>query len=202
MTERELAAALLDLGDETDAPAIAALIVQRRAEQPITTTDQLSAIICQARDFTPKRAAGAKLHPAARTFQALRILTNRELANLDRLLAILPTVLHPNGTAAIISFHSGEDRRVKAAFKRRPRHRHLLRHLPRPPPRRRARTEPKPPLPLRQTPLGPAFSGLTPINQSPPLRPTPKPLEKHLPNHDDTFYHSPIAPPPYARYRR
>ena len=117
MPERELAAALLELGDETDAPEIARLIVERRAEKPITTTDELCAIVCEARDFTLQRAAGAKLHPATRTFQALRILVNRELANLDRLLAVLPACLVPGGVAAIISFHSGEDRRVKAAFR-------------------------------------------------------------------------------------
>jgi 16S rRNA (cytosine1402-N4)-methyltransferase len=115
--EKELADALLELGDETDAPAIARLIVQRRAESPITTTQQLMAIVCEARDFTLQRAAGAKLHPAARTFQALRILVNRELANLDNLLRILPDLLAPSATVAIISFHSGEDRRVKKAFK-------------------------------------------------------------------------------------
>lgn len=117
MSERELAAALLELGDETDAPQIARLIVAARRIEPITTTEQLTAIVCEARDFTLKRAAGAKLHPAARTFQALRILVNRELANLDRLLAVLPAHLNPAGVAAIISFHSGEDRRVKAAFR-------------------------------------------------------------------------------------
>jgi 16S rRNA (cytosine1402-N4)-methyltransferase len=117
MSERELAAALLELGDETDAPQIAKLIVERRATAPIATTEDLAAIVCEARDFTLKRAAGAKLHPAARTFQALRILVNRELANLDRLLAVIPSHLKPGGTAAIISFHSGEDRRVKAAFR-------------------------------------------------------------------------------------
>ena len=117
MGERELAEALLELGDETDAPKIARLIVQRRKGRPITTTESLAAIVCEARDFTLKRAAGAKLHPAARTFQALRILVNRELANLDRLLAVLPDCLNPGGVAAIISFHSGEDRRVKAAFR-------------------------------------------------------------------------------------
>jgi 16S rRNA (cytosine1402-N4)-methyltransferase len=116
MTERELAAALLELGDETDAPAIARLVVERRKNNPITTTQELMAIVCEARDFTIERGAGAKLHPAARTFQALRILVNRELANLDRLLAVLPDALKPGGVAAIISFHSGEDRRVKAAF--------------------------------------------------------------------------------------
>jgi 16S rRNA (cytosine1402-N4)-methyltransferase len=117
MSERELAAALLELGDETDAPQIARLIVQRRRINPITTTQQLMAIVCEARDFTIQRAAGAKLHPASRTFLALRILVNRELANLDRLLAVLPDVLKPGATAAIICFHSGEDRRVKDAFR-------------------------------------------------------------------------------------
>jgi 16S rRNA (cytosine1402-N4)-methyltransferase len=117
LSEKELAAALLELGDEDDAPAIARLIVERRKARPITTTEDLTAIVCEARDFTLQRAAGAKLHPAARTFQALRILVNRELANLDRLLTVLPTCLAPGGVAAIISFHSGEDRRVKAAFR-------------------------------------------------------------------------------------
>jgi len=117
MSESEIAAALLELGDETDAPKIARLIVERRAGSPILTTQDLMALVCEARDFTIERGAGAKLHPAARTFQALRILVNRELANLDRLLAVLPEVLAPGGVAAIISFHSGEDRRVKAAFR-------------------------------------------------------------------------------------
>jgi 16S rRNA (cytosine1402-N4)-methyltransferase len=117
LSERELADALLELGDETDAPQIARLIVERRKANPIATTEDLMAIVCEARDFTLQRAAGAKLHPAARTFQALRILVNRELANLERLLAVLPDHLKPGGVAAIISFHSGEDRRVKAAFR-------------------------------------------------------------------------------------
>jgi 16S rRNA (cytosine1402-N4)-methyltransferase len=118
MCERDLVDALLELGDETEAPQIARLIVERRQVEPIITTEQLTAIVCEARDFTLERAAGAKLHPAARTFQALRILVNRELANLDRLLAVLPDVLKPHGVAAIISFHSGEDRRVKESFRR------------------------------------------------------------------------------------
>ena len=115
--ERELADALRDLGDEDDADKIAKLIVRRRKDGPITTTEALTAIVCEARDFTLRRAAGAKLHPAARTFQALRILVNRELANLDRLLGVLGDCLKPGGVAAVISFHSGEDRRVKAAFR-------------------------------------------------------------------------------------
>ena len=117
LSERELSNLLLELGDETDAPQIAKLIVDRRMTQPIQTTQELMAIVCEARDFTIERAGGAKLHPAARTFQALRILVNRELANLERLLTVVPDHLAPGGRAAIISFHSGEDRRVKEAFK-------------------------------------------------------------------------------------
>lgn len=118
MTEREIADALLQLGDETDAPKIARLIVERRAHHPIETTHDLMAIVCEARDFTLKRAGGAKLHPAARTFQALRMLVNREIGNLQRLLAVAPAILKPaSGRIGIISFHSGEDRPVKQAFR-------------------------------------------------------------------------------------
>src|SRR6202011_2471732 len=73
------------------------------------------------RDIKPWRLHPTRsqwnLHPAAKTFQALRILVNRELANLEQLLRVLPQVLRPEGRAAIISFHSGEDRMVKAAFR-------------------------------------------------------------------------------------
>jgi 16S rRNA (cytosine1402-N4)-methyltransferase len=117
ISENDLRDALLEFGDETDAPQIAKLVVHRRAVQPIQTTQDLMAIVCEARDFTIQRAAGAKLHPAARTFQALRILVNREMANLDRLLAVIPQCLKPGGVVAIISFHSGEDRRVKESFR-------------------------------------------------------------------------------------
>lgn len=117
MSEEELSRALLELGDETDAPEIARLIVERRKQAPILTTQDLMAIVCEARDFTIQRAAGAKLHPAARTFQALRMLVNREIGNLQRLLDVLPDCLKSGGVAAIISFHSGEDRLVKRAFR-------------------------------------------------------------------------------------
>lgn len=117
MDEAEIAATLLGLGDEEDAAEIARLVVERRRQRPIRTTEELTAIVCEARRFTLQRAAGAKLHPAARTFQALRMIVNRELPNLERLLAVLPGLLAPGGRAAIISFHSGEDRRVKKAFR-------------------------------------------------------------------------------------
>lgn len=117
MTEEDLADALFELGDEEDAKKIAKLVVKRRAKNPITRTEQLMAIVCEARDFTIERGMGAKLHPAARTFQALRIMVNHELSNLDALLDALPGVLRPGGMAAIITFHSGEDRPVKHSFR-------------------------------------------------------------------------------------
>jgi len=117
MSQRELGEALAELGDETDGTKIAKLIVKRRAVAPIMTTHELMAIVCEARDFTIQRANGAKLHPAARTFQALRIMVNHELSNLEGLLECLPKILRPGGVAAIISFHSGEDRIVKHAFR-------------------------------------------------------------------------------------
>ena len=113
--------ALRDLGDEPQAARIASAIVQARDRGPITTTTELARIIQDATKQTQWRLHPAKsqwnTHPAARTFQALRILVNRELANLEHLLRILPDILKPGGRAAIISFHSGEDRLVKAAFR-------------------------------------------------------------------------------------
>ena len=82
---------------------------------PVTTTEQLTEIVCEARDFTRKRAAGGS--STRRPHISRRILVNRELANLDRLLAVISQSLAPGGVAAIISFHSGEDRRVKDAFR-------------------------------------------------------------------------------------
>jgi 16S rRNA (cytosine1402-N4)-methyltransferase len=114
ISEEDLARALRELGDEEEAERIARMIVERR---PVRTTRELAEIVCEARGFSPRRAAGAKLHPAARTFQAIRMLVNRELPNLERLLDVLPRLLRPGGVAAILTFHSGEDRRVKRAFR-------------------------------------------------------------------------------------
>jgi 16S rRNA (cytosine1402-N4)-methyltransferase len=117
ISEKDLAEALTALGDEEDAIKVARAIVEERKDNPIQTTEHLARIVSHARDFTVTRAAGAKLHPAARTFQALRILVNREHANLERLLKILPDILRPGGIAALIAFHSGEDRPIKHAFR-------------------------------------------------------------------------------------
>lgn len=123
ISESELAALLEDVGDEPPrrAAAIARALVSARAQTPITRTGQLAALVQQATGQESWRLQPQPgkwtTHPAARTFQALRILVNRETGNLANLLRVLPRVLCSGGRAAIISFHSGEDRLVKEAFK-------------------------------------------------------------------------------------
>jgi 16S rRNA (cytosine1402-N4)-methyltransferase len=122
----ELGQALRDFGDEPAADRIAAAIVSARAHgRPLQRTGDLAQIIVEAVQ-SERRGRAWRLHPApnrwethpaARTFQALRILVNRELANLAQLLRVLPSLLRPGGRAALISFHSGEDRLVKASFR-------------------------------------------------------------------------------------
>jgi 16S rRNA (cytosine1402-N4)-methyltransferase len=121
---QELAAAFRDFGDEPQADLIAKAIVARRETGPLERTRDLADLIQQAAPVrlekpgpgvaTPRQQ---RLRPVARVFQALRILVNRELANLTALLRVLPTVLGPRRRVAIISFHSGEDRLVKQAFR-------------------------------------------------------------------------------------
>jgi 16S rRNA (cytosine1402-N4)-methyltransferase len=122
----ELANALRDFGDEPQAERIAETIVTARTQRALATTADLVELIAQATGQPGTRGTGWRLrspsgawqsHPAARTFQALRILLNRELANLQELLRVLPQVLQPGGRAAIISFHSGEDRLVKTSLR-------------------------------------------------------------------------------------
>jgi 16S rRNA (cytosine1402-N4)-methyltransferase len=113
---------LRDLGDEPEADRIAAAIVAARQSRPLERSTDLARVILQAVQgdqpwrLHPSRREW-KTHPAARTFQVLRIAVNRELANLEALLRQLPALLKPGGRVAIISFHSGEDRLVKAALR-------------------------------------------------------------------------------------
>lgn len=121
----DLAAAFRELGDEPEAEAIAQAIVLRRATKPLERTRELTDLVMEAAPVrvNPHPMKGEPtlrqqmIRPTARVFQALRILVNRELANLQELLRVLPWCLRPGGRAAIISFHSGEDRLVKAAFR-------------------------------------------------------------------------------------
>lgn len=110
--EAELARVIREYGEERFAGRIARRIVEARKQARIRRTLALSEIIRRAVPRTRRR-----LHPARRTFQALRIFINRELDHLDRFLQILPRALKPRGRSAVISYHSLEDRRVKHAFR-------------------------------------------------------------------------------------
>ena len=113
LSAEELADVFYQLGEERFSRRIARRIVEsRRAEGPITTTARLAALV---RSSIPGK--WGPIDPATRVFQALRIAVNRELEHLDHALAQLPDWLRPGGRAAIISFHSLEDRRVKQAFR-------------------------------------------------------------------------------------
>ncbi len=113
----ELAGALREFADEPDAEVIAEAVVARRRREALATTGQLVDLVLAAKGLTRRnwRLAGDS-HPAARTFQALRILVNDELGALAELLRVAPNCLNPGGRIGIISFHSGEDRLVKRAF--------------------------------------------------------------------------------------
>jgi len=118
----ELSRALWELSDEEDHATIAQWIVNQRQVAPIETTDQLSRLVLNAKGFSPAQRhkpwqIPGGLHPAAKTFQALRILVNDELGTLRALLRAAPYVLKPGGRVGIISFHSGEDRLVKQDFR-------------------------------------------------------------------------------------
>jgi 16S rRNA (cytosine1402-N4)-methyltransferase len=108
--ERRLAQILREYGDERYATQIARRIVSTRAQGEITTTSALVDVIANA---IPARARFAGGHPAKRTFQAIRIAVNDELGQVDEALPLAWRILRPNGRFAGISFHSGEDRRVK-----------------------------------------------------------------------------------------
>jgi 16S rRNA (cytosine1402-N4)-methyltransferase len=110
LDERDLAQALRDYGEEPRARAIARAIVRAR---PLETTTDLAAVVARV---VGRGKPGH--HPATRTFQAIRILVNDELAALDALLADGWERLRPGGRLAILAYHSLEDRRVKTAFRR------------------------------------------------------------------------------------
>jgi len=146
--ERDITQVLFDFGEEKFARRIARSIVERRAEQPLVTTRNLSELVAAA---VTTREKGK--HPATRTFQALRILINRELDDLDDVLSQSVHVLAPHGRLCVISFHSLEDRRVKRFIRDNSR--------PAPPPKGAPR-------------------GLPPQESAPPLRPVGKAIHAGL----------------------
>jgi len=114
--EKSLADLIYKFGEDRASRRIARFIVRERKSGPITTTVQLAKIVCKALGKAGRNRK-SKIHPATRTFQALRIAVNDELENLKRLLASAPELLNDNGYIAVISYHSLEDRLVKNDFK-------------------------------------------------------------------------------------
>jgi 16S rRNA (cytosine1402-N4)-methyltransferase len=111
---KELVRILREYGEEEKAQKIAKAITEERKRRPVTTATELADLVLKV-----KRRSG-KLHPATKTFQAIRIEVNSELENLNRGIAEAIQVLAPNGKIGIISFHSLEDRTVKGMFKTSP----------------------------------------------------------------------------------
>lgn len=114
--EGELKRILYEYGEERYAPRIAGAIVRARAQQPIATTMELVDVI---RSAMPGAALREKQHPAKRSFQAIRIAVNDELAAVREMMDTAPDKLRTGGRLCVISFHSLEDRIVKAGIARR-----------------------------------------------------------------------------------
>jgi 16S rRNA (cytosine1402-N4)-methyltransferase len=109
-SEHELANLIYEYGEERRSRRIARAIVRGR---PIATTGQLAHIVAQAAPTMKNE----HIHPATRTFQALRIYVNRELDEISALMEAAPQLLKPSGRLAVISFHSLEDRIVKDSLR-------------------------------------------------------------------------------------
>jgi 16S rRNA (cytosine1402-N4)-methyltransferase len=113
LSDSELASIIKKFGEERYAKRVVRAIRREQEERPITTTSQLSQIV--ARVVTPSRHS--RIHPATRTFQALRIAVNDELEQLKTALVDMMGLLHSTARVAAISFHSLEDRIVKTFFR-------------------------------------------------------------------------------------
>lgn len=112
--EKELADLIYEYGEEHASRKIARVLIEYRRNTTIKTTQELAVLVCRA---LKKQPGFGRIHPATRTFQALRIAVNDELGSLKTLLDVAPGLLKDKGYAAVISFHSLEDRMVKVNFK-------------------------------------------------------------------------------------
>jgi 16S rRNA (cytosine1402-N4)-methyltransferase len=115
LDERSLANLIYRYGEERMSRRLARAIVEARRAHPIRTAEELAEIIHRAVPGKVRRQA--RIDPATRTFQALRIAVNDELGQLQKALDQWPDLLRPGGRLAVISFHSLEDRIVKNAFR-------------------------------------------------------------------------------------
>jgi len=123
---RELAAIIRIYGEEKKAGRIARAIERARQQEPILSTAQLAEIIARAAG----PAGASRIHPATRTFQALRIFVNRELEELAQALGAAEAVLREGGRLVVVAFHSLEDRIVKRFLQERSQVARGSRHLP------------------------------------------------------------------------
>lgn len=114
MLEEDLKLIISAFGEERYAARIAHAIKERTRKSSINTSKELKEIIEMA---VPKNYERGRIHPATRTFQALRIYANKELENLENVLKNMPLILKNGGRAVIVSFHSLEDRLVKNYFR-------------------------------------------------------------------------------------
>ena len=124
-TERDLADIIFQLGEERHSRRVARAIVAARKDAPITTTKALADIVGRVVHTKPHQ-----IHPATRTFQALRIFVNEELAELAAALMAAERVLKASGRLVVVTFHSLEDRIVKSFLAERSRTVGVSRHLP------------------------------------------------------------------------
>ncbi|UCE61261.1 MAG: 16S rRNA (cytosine(1402)-N(4))-methyltransferase RsmH [Phycisphaerales bacterium] len=118
LKERELSDVLYYNAQEMASRRISRQICQVRREGRITTTARLAKVVADALKVDPE-SRKSKIHPATRTFQALRMEVNSEIQRLEQLLAVAPDVLNPQGRIGVIAFHSVEDKPVKMDFRRR-----------------------------------------------------------------------------------
>lgn len=117
LKEGELADLIFRYGQEHRSKKIARLLCQARRDHRLDSTTELADLVCRALYIDPARLPRGRIHPATRTFQALRIAVNDEMGQLERLLAQADALLGPGGRFAVISFHSLEDGLVKRAFR-------------------------------------------------------------------------------------
>jgi 16S rRNA (cytosine1402-N4)-methyltransferase len=128
LPEAEIARIIFEFGEERHSRRIARRIVERREQgQPVTTTAELAELV---RVAVGGRKRQQQIHPATRTFQALRIFVNDELGELARALAAAESVLKEGGRLVVIAFHSLEDRIVKTFLAERAKRRAVSRHQP------------------------------------------------------------------------
>jgi 16S rRNA (cytosine1402-N4)-methyltransferase len=113
-TAVEIENTLFEFADERWSRKIASKIIERRATHPLSRTGDLVACVLEA---VPPAARDKRIHPATRTFQAVRMRVNHELDGLEDALKNIAGILRPGGVLSVLSFHSGEDRIVKQTFR-------------------------------------------------------------------------------------